>query len=165
MTKQVKEISHQPPTFFRAGVGAVIINEKNFVLALERRDIPDAWQFPQGGLNEGETPLNAAKREIMEETGIQKNDLELLATSPRWLAYELPEEARSPKIGRGQVQRWFLFRFKGRDDAITLGDRKEFKRRAWLSMDEMITRIVSFKRPVYEELAKDFAPYLQKEKR
>ena len=154
----MKEVSSN--LTFRAGTGAVIVNDEGFVLGLERRDIPDAWQFPQGGVDEGETPLEAVKREILEETGITEENLELLATASRWLAYELPEEARSPKIGRGQVQRWFLFGFKGEDAEITLGDQKEFKRWQWLSMDEMVSRIVAFKRSVYEELAKEFEPYL-----
>ncbi len=145
---------------FRAGTGAVIINEQGLVLGLERRKIPDAWQFPQGGLDEGETPLEGVKREILEETGIREESLELLATTPRWLAYELPEEVRNAKTGRGQVQRWFLFRFTGNEEEITLGDQKEFISWQWMSMDEMIAKIVSFKRPVYEELAKDFEQYL-----
>ncbi len=145
---------------FRAGTGAVIINEEGLVLVFERRKIADAWQFPQGGLDEGETPLEGAKREILEETGIDEKSLELLASAPRWLAYELPEEARRPKVGRGQVQRWFLFRFTGSEEEITLGDQKEFISWQWMSMDEMIAKIVSFKRPVYEELVKDFEQYL-----
>jgi putative (di)nucleoside polyphosphate hydrolase len=145
---------------FRAGTGAVIINAEGFVLGLERCDIPGAWQFPQGGLDEGETPLETVKREILEETGIKEEDLQLLASAPRWLAYELPEEARSPKIGRGQVQRWFLFRFKGSDEEITLGDQKEFIRWQWITMDEMVSKIVSFKQSVYKELAKDFERYI-----
>jgi len=141
---------------FRAGVGAIILNENGKVLGLERKDIPAAWQLPQGGLEEGEAPLEAVKREIFEETGIEANQLELLATAPRWLAYELPEDSRSRKIGVGQVQRWFVFRFRGPDEAITLGDKKEFSAWKWTSMDELASKVVSFKRPVYRELAELF---------
>jgi len=148
------------PTF-RSGVGAVIINGEGLVLGLERRDIPGAWQFLQGGLDEDETPLEAVKREIREETGIEVNDLELLEIAPRWLAYELPKEARKKWTGRGQVQRWYLFRFRGSDEAITLGDKKEFETWKWISMDEMIAKIVSFKRPVYQDLAEYFKSYLR----
>jgi putative (di)nucleoside polyphosphate hydrolase len=145
---------------FRAGVGAVILNKKGKVLGLERKDIPGAWQLPQGGL-EDETPLEAAKREIREETGIKASDLQLLLEESRLLAYELPEEARSQKIGRGQVQYWFLFRFTGKDEAITLGDRKEFRDWKWMSMKKLAVKVVSFKQPVYRELFLSFKSYLK----
>jgi putative (di)nucleoside polyphosphate hydrolase len=76
------------------------------------------------------------------------------------LAYELPEEARSQKTGRGQVQYWFLFRFTGQDEAITMGDQKEFRDWKWMSLDQLATKVVSFKQPVYQELARDFRSYL-----
>lgn len=148
------------PQSFRAGVGAVIINEEALVLGLERRDIPGAWQLPQGGLDGNEPPLEAVKREVLEETGIEESNLELLATAPRWLAYELPESARSKKIGRGQVQKWFLFRFKGANKAITLGDKKEFRAWKWIAMEELASTIVSFKQPVYQELNEYFSLFL-----
>jgi 8-oxo-dGTP pyrophosphatase MutT (NUDIX family) len=160
MKKNRPKKEHRAQTF-RAGVGAVILNEDGKVLGLERKDIPGAWQLPQGGLDENETPVEAVKREIREETGIETRDLELLASMPRWLAYELPEEARSKKIGRGQVQRWFLFRFRGSDEAITLGDQKEFKAWKWIAMDELISIVVSFKQPVYQELAEYFKWYFE----
>lgn len=152
--------SHHGQTF-RAGAGAIILNKDGLVLGLERKDIPGAWQLPQGGLDEDETPLEAVKREILEETGIEKSDLELLATAPHWLAYELPEEVRTKKIGRGQVQRWFLFRFKGSDQAISLGNKKEFRAWKWTSIDELTAKVVSFKQPLYQELVAYFKPYLK----
>ena len=145
---------------FRAGVGAVILNKSGKVLGFERKDIPGAWQFPQGGL-EDETPLEAVKREIHEETGIEANDLELLSTASKLLAYELPPEARIQKMWRGQVQYWFLFQFTGQDEAITLGDQKEFSAWQWMSMQTLTNKVVSFKRPVYQELVKDFRSYLK----
>jgi len=160
MKKNRPKKEHRAQTF-RAGVGAVIVNEAGKVLGLERKDIPGAWQLPQGGLDEGETPVEAVKREIQEETGIEPSHLELLMSAPRWLAYELPEEARSKKIGRGQVQRWFLFRFVGPDDAITLGDKKEFRAWKWIAMDELTSIVVSFKQPVYQELAEYFRLYFE----
>jgi len=144
---------------FRAGVGAIILNENGKVLGLERKDIPGAWQLPQGGLDEGETPLEAVRREVREETGIEPGHLELLASASRLLAYELPPEARSPKTGRGQVLYWFLLRFTGPDEAITLGDHKEFMDWKWMSMEGLATKVVSFKQPVYQELARDFKSY------
>lgn len=144
---------------FRAGVGAVILNKGGKVLAFERRDIPDAWQLPQGGLEE-ESPLEAVKREIREETGIKAGDLQLLSECSRPLAYELPPEARSKKTGRGQVQYWFLFRFTGSDEDVTLGDKKEFSAWKWMSMNKLTAKVISFKQPVYQELAESFSEYL-----
>ena len=146
---------------FRAGVGAVILNKKGKVLAFERRDIPGAWQLPQGGLDENESPLEAVKREIHEETGISIKNLELVSTESRLLAYELPPEARSKKTGRGQVQYWFLFRFTGQEEIITLGDKKEFNAWKWMSMKKLAEKVISFKQPVYQALAKDFKSYLK----
>lgn len=146
---------------FRAGVGAVILNKDGKVLALERKDIPGAWQLPQGGLDEDESPLEAVKREIHEETGISVKNLELLSNESCLLAYELPPKARSRKTGRGQVQYWFLFRFSGPDEAITLGDKKEFSAWKWMSMDKLAAKVVWFKQPVYQELAKEFKSFLK----
>jgi putative (di)nucleoside polyphosphate hydrolase len=146
---------------FRAGAGAVILNRKGKVLGLERKDIPGAWQLPQGGMEEGESPLEAVEREVREETGIKAKDLELLSAESRLLAYELPPEARSKKIGRGQVQYWFLFRFTGQDEAITLGNKKEFRAWKWMSMDKLASGVVSFKKAVYRALSKDFKSYFK----
>lgn len=145
---------------FRAGVGAVILNKKGKVLGLERKDIPGAWQLPQGGL-EDESPLEGVKREIQEETGIEPDDLNLLSECSRLLAYELPLEVRTQKIGRGQVQYWFLFQFTGEDEAITLGDKKEFSAWKWMSMKKLAKKVVSFKQPIYRELVKEFKPYFK----
>ena len=105
--------------------------------------------------------MEAVKREIHEETGIEANDLELLSTASKLLAYELPPEARIQKMWRGQVQYWFLFQFTGQDEAITLGDQKEFSAWQWMSMQTLTNKVVSFKRPVYQELVKDFKSYLK----
>ena len=89
-----------PSQYFRAGVGAAIVNRSGLVLALERADMPGAWQLPQGGLQAAESPLHALFREVQEETGIPKSELELLDTYPEPLAYELPPEAWSKKTAR-----------------------------------------------------------------
>lgn len=151
----------KPPQTFRANVGAVIINTEGQVLALERKKISGSWQFPQGGLDEGEEPLEAVKREILEETGIEESELELLATFPRWLAYELPEEMRTQKLGRGQVQKWFLFRFAGLDEHISMGAGKEFKAWEWTSIGKLLPKVVFFKQPIYQELEAYFKEYLK----
>jgi len=151
----------KPPQTFRANVGAVIINGNGLVLALERKEIPGSWQCPQGGLEKEEEPLEAVLREILEETGIEESHLELLGSFPHWLAYEFPEEVRAIKAWRGQVQKWYLFRFKDREDKITLGDGKEFRAWEWIPMEKLLSRVIEFKRPVYQELAHAFKAYLK----
>lgn len=158
--RSAKKEKKKLPQTFRANVGAIIINPEGLVLAFERKWIPGSWQCPQGGLDEGEEPQAGVLREIQEETGIEALRLELLGMHPHWLAYELPEENRRGKTGRGQVQKWFLFRFIGMDDDITLGDGKEFRAWEWLSIDALIPRVVDFKQPVYQELAEYFNSYL-----
>ena len=150
-----------PPTF-RVGVGAIISNEKGMVLAFERRRIPGSWQLPQGGIKSGESYKKAVFREIEEETGIKKQDLELLRSEPRFVAYEVPSDKRSYKTGMGQVQRWFIFRFIGSEDAITLGDRKEFTGWQWMSMDILAADVVPFKQEMYKQLVTYFSEDLAK---
>ena len=141
----------QPSRFFRAGVGAVITNEHGAVLACERRDIAGAWQFPQGGLEEGEEPFHAVRREIFEETGLEGDALQLIAECPELLAYELPRSAWSRRTGRGQVQRWFMFVYRGPLAVVPPAD-SEFVACAWRSFDEVERQVPDFRRPVYERL-------------
>ena len=141
------------PQTFRAGVGAMIFDRQGRVLVLERRDIPGSWQMPQGGLDLGEESEDGATREVAEETGIGAADLEMIGAVDRLLAYELPAHLRTAKTGRGQVQYWFLFRFTGGDQAITLGDGQEFVAWEWVSVDEAVKRVVDFKQPLYRALA------------
>jgi putative (di)nucleoside polyphosphate hydrolase len=145
-----------PSEYFRAGVGAVIVNERGNVLALERIDIPGAWQLPQGGLEASEEPIRGALREVAEETGMTESTLELLDAYPKPLVYELPVNARSEKTGRGQVQYWFLFRFRGSNDALDLKEGGEFRSWKWTSFDELINSAAEFRKPVYRRLAERF---------
>ena len=103
-----------------------------------------------------EEPQTAAARELHEETGLRWLDIELLDEMPIWLAYELPAEARSEKTGRGQVQKWYLVRYRGADDAIRLnqdGVESEFETFEWVAVSELISRTWHVRRPVYHQLA------------
>jgi len=151
---------HFPKEYFRAGAGSVVINIKGLVLALERADIPGAWQLPQGGLDTGEEPLRAALRETMEETGIPESALELLDAYPEPLAYELPPQARSKRNGRGQAQHWFLFRFKGSDEMIDALGGGEFRAWNWIPFRQLLETVAEFRRPAYRRLAERFSAYL-----
>jgi putative (di)nucleoside polyphosphate hydrolase len=150
----------RPPKYFRAGVGAVIANGRGRVLALERAGIRGAWQFPQGGLEDGEKPLDAVFREVEEETGITRNALKLVTRYPDLLAYELPVAAQSPKTGMGQVQYWFLFRTKEPAVDIHLPPHGEFRSSSWLPFDCVLSGVVNFKRPIYQKLRTHFRKYL-----
>jgi putative (di)nucleoside polyphosphate hydrolase len=151
--------------YFRAGAGAIIIDGSGRVLALERSDIPNAWQMPQGGLEEGEEPLPAVLREIREETGIPSSQLELVGAYPELLAYELPPHARSQKTGRGQVQYWFLLKLTGRGDAIDLHRSTEFRAWCWMPLEHLIDEAVEFRVPIYRRLAAYFSDHLDVEAR
>lgn len=154
-----KTTSTTQTEFFRAGVGAVILNDTNQVLIFRRKGTDDSWQFPQGGLDVGEEPLDGVTREIWEETGITAGEIELLPFEPpfKLLAYEIPPEFRSAKTGRGQTQRWYFFKFTGSEESITFGDGLEFERWKWVPMDEAVDLTVAFKRGVYRELARHLA--------
>jgi len=151
-----------PAQYFRAGVGAVIVNDAGLVLALERADIPAAWQLPQGGLEAGEEPLQAVFREVAEETAIPAGALQLGHASPDLLVYELPPVARSKKTGRGQVQYWFFFRFIGSDAAIDLWSGGEFRSWQWMPFANLLESAVDFRKPLYRRLVEKYHFYFSK---
>ncbi len=145
-----------PFDFFRANAGAVIINSKGQVLAFERSDTKDAWQFPQGGIDYDEEPFVTIKREIFEETGIKADDnLELVAEHPEWLVYEFPRHTRPKGWSRGQAQKWFLFKVKNDDIKPDLqrAESPEFVAWKWTDIDEVVEQMIFFKKPVYEKVA------------
>lgn len=149
-----------PSQTFRAGVGAVIRNSKGEVLAFERRDKPECWQLPQGGMESGESPTDAVFREIYEETKIERDKLQRISKTTPLLAYELPPEHRSGKTGRGQAIYWFVFNLTGADDDIDLTGSEEFKDKKWTTMDGLIEEVVDFRKPVYQELKRQFSHLL-----
>jgi putative (di)nucleoside polyphosphate hydrolase len=119
--------------------------------------------MPQGGIDPGEDPATAARRELFEETAIRS--AEEIAELPRWLTYDLPPELIGQAWGgryRGQKQKWFAYRFTGQDDEIDItpqtGPEPEFIDWQWASVDEVIDLIVPFKRDVYREVLAAFAP-------
>jgi putative (di)nucleoside polyphosphate hydrolase len=149
---------------FRANAGAMVVDGQGRVLACDRADTADeAWQMPQGGIHRGEEPAEAVWRELAEETGLGAEHLELLAELPRWIAYELPQPWRSRKTGRGQVQKWFLFRVRG-DAPVVEPDGTEFRACRWMGPEELLRSVVEFRRPVYREVFEAFLPLLGHER-
>ena len=139
----------------RLGVGAVVLNKKNQVFVGKRKDNPiDKWQMPQGGVNTGENLIDAMKRELHEETGIQ--NIKIINEIDGWFEYELPKNLLG-KIWkgrfRGQKQKWFVVKFLGSDGEINLQtDKPEFIEWRWIDIEYLPNVIVDFKRKVYQQL-------------
>lgn len=159
-----EEIAQLP---YRPCVGVVLRNAPGDVFVGQRIDSPAgvaAWQMPQGGIDPGETHLDAALRELTEETGIHGTSVEILAETREWLPYELPHDL-VPKLWkgrfRGQSQKWVLMNFLGVDTEVDLtAHEQEFETWKWLPPDEVLEQIVPFKRQVYERVLTEFAPHL-----
>jgi putative (di)nucleoside polyphosphate hydrolase len=138
---------------YRPNVASVIINKDNKILWAKRVD-EDNWQFPQGGIQKGETPEQAMYREVYEEVGLKKNSFEILGRSADWLKYDVPEKfVKTYWQGRykGQKQIWFLLKFIGSDDLINLNlhDSPEFDDWRWENFWHPLQDVVDFKKEVY----------------
>jgi len=150
---------------YRPGAGIMLLNREGNVWVGARIDNPaDAWQMPQGGIDEGEDPWKGALRELEEETGIRPDLVEKIAEHPERLRYDLPDEWRE-RLWRGQwkgqMQYWFLARFLGADSDINLQtDHPEFRDWKWVEPRQLPNLIVPFKRDLYCRLLDDFAPHL-----
>ncbi|ADE83839.1 RNA pyrophosphohydrolase [Rhodobacter capsulatus] len=152
---------------YRKNVGLVLINAEGLIFAGQRIDNPGhAWQMPQGGIDAGERPKEAALRELQEETGVRPDLVEKLAKTEDWLVYDLPEELIGNIWGgkyRGQKQKWFLFRFLGQDSDVNIAtEHPEFSVWRWMEPAELVEKIVPFKRAVYEQVFDSFAEHLKK---
>ena len=150
---------------YRRGVGVMLLNSEGKVFVGARIDNTDeAWQMPQGGMDEGEEPWGTALRELGEETGIAPHLVERIAECPERLRYDLPEAVRHRLWGgkwKGQLQDWYLARFLGGDSDVNIAtEHPEFRAWKWVDPAEVPGLIVPFKRDLYRRLLEDFAPYL-----
>lgn len=164
-----KAARHPAELPYRPCVGITLINRDGLVFIGRRRSeagpehVADgyAWQMPQGGIDRGEKPYDAALRELFEETGVRS--VEFLSEAPDWYTYDLPSfvAGRAWKGRyRGQMQRWFAFRFTGDDNEINIdhpgGHRPEFDAWRWERLERLPSLIIPFKRPVYEQVVASF---------
>lgn len=153
-----EEIAKLP---YRPCVGVMLVNPAGKVFVGQRIDNPGpAWQMPQGGVDKGEAPRDAALRELWEETGVTSDLVTIEAETPDWIPYDLPHDL-VPRIWkgryRGQEQRWFMMRFHGDDAQVNIAtDHPEFSRWQWLAPSELVDNIVPFKREVYARVLGHF---------
>jgi putative (di)nucleoside polyphosphate hydrolase len=151
---------------FRANVGIVLIRDDRQVF-LGGRTGGRGWQFPQGGVRQGEAPEEALFRELKEEIGLEREDVSLLASTRSWLRYRLPKQyvrrnSHPPCIG--QKQRWFLLRFIGSEDRFRFDStgEPEFESWQWVDYWTPVREVIFFKRAVYvralDELARQAFP-------
>jgi len=150
---------------YRPAVGVMLINAEGKVWVGQRRDNSlEAWQMPQGGLDEGEAPLEGALRELEEETGIARHLVEQVAQAKEELRYDLPEDLVGKvwkEPWRGQRQTWFLMRFLGEDSDVNLETPDpEFRAWKWAEPAELPRLIVPFKQKLYADVLEAFAEWL-----
>lgn len=147
------------PEFYRPNVGLMLIDLNRRIFVGERAGMPGAWQMPQGGVDRGETPIEAACRELIEEVGTSR--ALLLRESRDWLTYDFPPEIdlrRWKGRWRGQAQKWFALAFTGTDADIDIrAHDHEFDAWKWATPAELLDWIIPFKRPVYDAVLKEFS--------
>lgn len=157
--------SHSADRPYRPCVGIMLLNGEGRVFIGNRADVDgDHWQMPQGGIDPGEAPRDAALRELAEETGTDK--AAIIAELEDWLRYDLPPEFAAVAWKgryRGQTQRWFAMRFKGEDADIDLArSHGEFSEWRWADIESLPDLVIGFKRAVYEAVVREFRPIARK---
>lgn len=150
---------------YRPNVGIVICNQAAQVLWARRIGGQDAWQFPQGGINDDESPEDAMYRELREEVGLTASHVKLISQTKGWLRYRLPRKLRrhnSTPGFVGQKQKWFLLELIGDESAVDMNvtSKPEFDGWRWVSYWFPLNQVVDFKQDVYRRALKELAPRL-----
>ena len=149
---------------YRANVGIILANDAGKLL-LAGRIGSKGWQFPQGGMLFGESPEDSMYRELHEEVGLEKDDVELLGSTQDWLSYRLPEKylrRGSDPLCIGQKQRWFVLRLVSADDRVQLdqSETPEFDRWRWVEFWRPVNEVIYFKRRVYAQALHELGPHV-----
>ena len=135
---------------FRAGTVAVVSNSNGEVLAFQRSDRTGQWQLPQGGIDDGENPVEGAWRELQEETGLTAEQVRLVEEYPDWTVYEWPDGVkRGNRLG--QAQRWFFFDAID-DDVVPIPDGDEFDDWKWVEIPWLVDQVVAFRQASYRRV-------------
>ena len=147
---------------YRLNVGLIIVNNYGKVLICKRKN-SNQWQFPQGGIDKGESQIEAAKREIFEEVGIKSSQIRVLGKIKDWVKYEIPKKLAKKNFKKkgivGQKQKWFIFKIKSKASISFINDPdNEFDDFAWVSYWHPIALIVSFKKDVYRSVLAELLP-------
>lgn len=151
---------------YRLNVGIILVNASDRVFWGKRQG-HDAWQFPQGGLSTGESVEEAMFRELREEVGLERQDVELVGSTRRWLRYKLPKQYLrhgSTPLVIGQKQKWFLLRLLASEQKIRLdlSDSPEFDSWRWIDYSEPPEQVIFFKKQVYTECLRELEPLLKR---
>ena len=150
---------------FRPNVGIVLVNATGQVLWAKRVG-QNAWQFPQGGINEGESTKKALYRELYEEVGLTKDDVAIIGRTKGWLKYKLPanyvRKNKSP-VCIGQKQVWYLLCIRTSDEAIRFdtSSKPEFDAWEWVDFWYPLNQVIRFKRDVYRRALRQLEPKLK----
>ena len=156
-------------TLYRPNAAIIIFNKEGKLLWCKRKT-GDGWQFPQGGIDKGESPLDAIYRETYEEVGLSRNKINIIKENEKWINYDVPQDKipryfsfKNRKF-KGQSQKWFLAEFVGenRDINLNLHDQIEFTEWTWSSYWHPVAKGVEFKRKAYREVLTDLLPSYNK---
>jgi putative (di)nucleoside polyphosphate hydrolase len=152
---------------YRPNVAIIILNSEGKALWCRRKN-HDGWQFPQGGIDKGETPLDAAYRETKEEVGLDKSDIRILKESTEWIRYQVTEKRRPSYFSKnrgfvGQTQKWFLAELIAEEKNINLNSSRpiEFDKWMWVNYWYPLGASVPFKKSAYRKALTDLMPSYQ----
>ncbi len=151
---------------YRLGVGIILLDQQDRVFCANRVFPKNAWQCPQGGIELNESIAQTGYRELYEETGVKRNQVQLLAMTSTWLSYDLPKKLQRPHslpLCVGQRQRWLLFRLCVKQVRINFDPDKtgspEFDHYQWVDYDEPVKRVVDFKKELYAQAFDELKPF------